>query len=215
MFSASHAPPWIFAADVESEMSYAECERLAMLARGATVLELGAYLGRSTIALASTAAVVHSVDPHKGGPGHASDSLLRLLANLEVHGVREDVVIHVGLSTEVVPRFRAGSFDVVFIDAMHQRPDVDIDLALAVRCLRPGGWIAFHDYGVKGVEVEGTWHAFGVTEAVDEFTARARVGKPDVVRTLAAVRSPESAREPDAFAAWSAAVAYQRELYLE
>ena len=197
---------WIFGDEILSAVDYAECQELAGLARGATVLELGSYFGRSTIALASTASVVHSVDPHDGGPPEAPSTLGPFLENLERHGVRSKVIVHVGLSTDVVPLFRPETFDMAFVDAMHQRPQVDIDLALAAGCLRPGGRIAFHDYAVEGVRVDDIWHPFGVTEAVQEFTARAGVNPPEVTNSLAVVRSPDLSHGPLALQRWYAAV---------
>ena len=125
---------WIFAEEVLSAVSQTECERLAQLGRGADVLEIGAYYGRSTIALGSVANIVHSIDPHQGGPAEAPDTLAPFLENLRAHSVRDRVVVHVGPSTAVVPLFKSESFDVAFVDAMHQRPDVDIDpIALGQR----------------------------------------------------------------------------------
>jgi SAM-dependent methyltransferase len=186
---------WIFAEGVLSAVSRAECERLAQLARGGDVLEIGAYYGRSTITLASVATVVHSIDPHRGGPAEAPDTLAPFLENLEAHGVRDRVVVHVAPSTAVLPLFKSESFDVVFVDAMHQRPDVDIDLALSARCLRGGGFIALHDYGRDGVQVGDEWHPFGVTEAVAEFVAGTESDEPDVVESLAVLRVPRAGHE--------------------
>lgn len=198
---------WLYADDVVSAMTYAECEELAGLSRGALILEFGSYYGRSTIALASTARQVHAVDPHEGGPeGHPS-TLPEFLDNLVKYGVRDRVVVHLGPSTLIAPILQEASFDLVFIDAMHQRPHVDVDLALSVRCLRPGGYIALHDYGVPGVSVGETWHPFGVTEAVDEFVARAGVTAPELVDSLAVVRSPKSTGGLRARRRWREAVA--------
>jgi protein-L-isoaspartate O-methyltransferase len=47
-------------------MTFKELERLADLAQEKTVLEVGAHLGLSTIALASTAEKVVSIDWHRG-----------------------------------------------------------------------------------------------------------------------------------------------------
>jgi len=192
---------WTFAEEVLSAVTEAECERLASLAHDADVLEIGAYYGRSTIALASVAKVVHSIDPHRGGPDDAPDTLPSFLENLRSHGVRNNVVVHVGLSTDVLPLVRADSFDVVFVDAMHQRPEVDVDLTLAARCVRAGGWLAMHDYGLDGVYVGDEWHPFGVTEAVDEFVSLTGARAPDVVDRLAVVRVPDGR---DELGAWQA-----------
>jgi hypothetical protein len=154
---------WTYAEPVLSAVTHAECERLAHLAVGARVLEIGSYYGRSTVAMASTAMVVHAVDPHMGGPPEAPSTLAEFVANLESFG----------------------------LDAMHQRPEVDFDLALAARSVRRGGTIAFHDYGCDGVMVGDTWHPFGVTEAVDEFVALAGLEAPTVIDTLGIVRIPD------------------------
>jgi predicted O-methyltransferase YrrM len=194
---------WIFAEEVVSAVTQAECGRLAELASGTRVLEIGAHYGRSTIALASVAEVVHSIDPHRGGPPEAPDTLMPFLENLAAHGVRDRVLVHVGPSQAIAPFFRRGSFELAFVDAVHQRPAVDIDLTLAACCVRPGGWLALHDYGRDGVAVAEQWHPFGVTEAVEDFVALTGADPPEVVDSLAVVRVPA---EEDALAAWDAGV---------
>src|SRR5487761_1123429 len=111
----------IFAADVRSAVTEAECLKLAELARGRRVLELGSYLGRSTIALASTADVVHSVDVHppEDVPNGAATTVTAFLANLDRYELRQKVVVHLGYSQLVLPEFLPASFDLVFIDAQH------------------------------------------------------------------------------------------------
>jgi SAM-dependent methyltransferase len=198
------ADDWIFADEVLSAVTEDECRRLAALARSRLVLEIGSYYGRSTIALASTAAVVHSVDPHDGGPVDSTGTLPAFLDGLERYSLREKVVVHVGRSTQILPLLRDQSFDLVFVDAMHQRPEVDVDLFLSACCLRAGGRLALHDYGRDGVQVGDVWHPFGVTEAVDEFVARTGVAPPEVVDTLAVLSAPE--RATPAWDAWSSGV---------
>ena len=199
--SAQATTEWIFAEEILSAVSRSECERLADLARAAQVLELGAYYGRSTVAMASVADVVHSVDPHEGGPPESPDTLGPFLDNLRAHGVRDRVLVHVGPSTRVVPLLKPDSFDGVFVDAMHQRPEVDVDLVLSTRVVRPGGWLALHDYGRDGVQVGDVWHPFGVTEAVDEFVALAGCTAPEVIDSLAVLRVPT---DEDGLAGWRA-----------
>lgn len=38
------------------------------------------------------------------------------------------------------------TFDVIFIDGLHEYEQVRQDAVNALSCLRPGGWIAFHDF---------------------------------------------------------------------
>jgi predicted O-methyltransferase YrrM len=164
-----------FAEDVRSAVTPGECVELARQASGRRVLELGSYLGRSTIALASTAEVVHSVDPHTDVSAGVESTLPGFLENLERYGVRDRVVVHVGTSTEIVPLFRAASFDFAFVDAVHHRPHVDRDIVLCAACLAPAGVLALHDYATDGAWADGVWHPFSVREAVDEFADRAGI----------------------------------------
>jgi SAM-dependent methyltransferase len=198
---------WTYAESILSAVTHAECEQLAHLAVGARVLEIGSYYGRSTVAMASTAIIVHSVDPHMGGPPEAPSTLAEFLANLESFDLRERVVVHVATTNELADILQSEVFDLVFVDAMHQRPEVDFDLALAARSVCRGGTIAFHDYGRDGVMVGDTWHPFGVTEAVDEFVALAGLGAPIVIESLGVVRVPDwdSSSEHEDF--WRVALA--------
>lgn len=138
-------------------MTDAEVARLTELAAGRTVLEVGSYLGHSTVAMARTASVVHAVDWFRGDP-HAGDeeTVHPFLDNLVAHGVRDTVVTHVGRSEDVLPLFREGAFDFGFHDAYHTTEAVERDAVAMLRVLAPGSLLAFHDYGL-----------FGVKEAVD------------------------------------------------
>jgi len=177
--------------DIRTAMTPAELGRLAELARHRTVLEIGSYMGASTVALASIARKVHAIDPHGPEPKEpgCETTLVPMMENLLRYGVRDRVVIHVGYSTEIVPLFPPGSFDLVFIDGLHDRRSVETDLGVCRRVARSGGRIAFHDYGRDGVKTRGAWVAFGVTEVVDAFAAELGSGV-ETTDTLAVVRIP-------------------------
>jgi predicted O-methyltransferase YrrM len=168
-----------------------ECVRLAELATDKAVVEIGSHYGRSTIALASTAAVVHTIDWHRGDPHGRVDlqpDLAALVQNLERYGVRERVVIHVARAEQVLPALGRKSFDLAFIDGSHDEPDVIRDALLTERVLRRGSLLAFHDYGRPGVVLGGVWLPFGVTAAVMRL-----YGDPDAVTdTVATVRRPRT-----------------------
>lgn len=151
----------IYAADILSAVTQAECGRLAELAAGGIVLEMGAHLGRSTVALASTALRVHSIDWHRGD-GHAgyNNTLQEFIRNLDRYGLRDKVVAHVGRFEDVIPVFRARQFDLIFLDGFHEEAQVLVDFDQAKGALRAGGAFAFHDYGSP---------TFGVTAAVDRL----------------------------------------------
>jgi predicted O-methyltransferase YrrM len=181
-------PSFVFAADIPSAVTEAECRRLAELAEGRRVLEIGSYLGRSTIALASTAEVVHTIDFHP--PDHAvrdvESTLPLFLDNLDRYELRQKVVVHFGFTQETLPALRDQWFDFAFLDAQHQREPVREDLELTLPHLTVDAILAFHDYGLAGVEHEGRWDDFHVTEVVDEF-AQSRGAEVQVLDTLGVV----------------------------
>ena len=108
----------IFAWEVGSSVTYWECVRLAELATDRKVLEIGSWLGRSTIALASTAEMVVSVDWHQGDfYAGTIETLPSFRENLERHGAGNVEVI-VARIEDVWQNF-SPDFDMTFIDADH------------------------------------------------------------------------------------------------
>ena len=150
----------IFAADVPSAVTEAECRALAGLAEGRRALEAGSHFGRSTIALASVAELVHAVDWHRGDPWAGEGySLPAFVENLRRYGVAEKVVVHVGRFEHVAPALRDHWFALVFLDGAHGYEDVKRDLGLFATKAPAGGHVAVHDYG----------RFEGVTMAVEEW----------------------------------------------
>jgi hypothetical protein len=76
------------------------------------------------------------------------------------------VIIHHGLSTDVLPQLPAAYFDWVYLDTGHELELTNRELELCRRIVKPDGWIAGHDY-VTGSWVE--WYRYGVIEAVNAF----------------------------------------------
>lgn len=169
--------------DVATSLTEREGRALAELADGKVVLELGAWQGASTIWMAQTAEVVHSVDHHNGdaqaGEGWTLPPYLR---NLTRYGVRNKVVIHIGTFAQVLPYLAPFSFDLVFVDGFHTYEQVAADILLCSDTLDPDGTIAFHDYTRDGMQSGGV--EFGVKRAVDEWLD----GEPDrIIDSLAIV----------------------------
>lgn len=178
---------WKFPANVPGWLSEAEGRRLSEVARGKRVLEIGAFMGRSTISMAQTARVVEVIDPLDGratpSPGDTSEGLL---ANLDSYGVRERVRIHAGTTEEVAPALR-GPYDLIFIDGDHSRAALEVDITAALRLLAPGGLLAFHDYS-SPVDPQ-------VTIAVNELVnSGARV--ESITDTLAVIRPAKTRKAP-------------------
>ena len=163
-------------ASIPSAVTVNESVALADLAQGKVVLEMGAWLGYSTILLASVAERVTSVDWHKGDD-HAGnmDTYAQFLENLAWYGVSDRVEVVRGRFEDALPRMAAEGrlFDGCFLDAHHAEESVTRDIGLALPVLKQGAFFAFHDYGRN--EATG-YPGFGVTEAADRFGITGRTG---------------------------------------
>jgi len=95
----------------------------------------------------------------------AAEKVSRKFVEFQERGV---VKIIRGYSWECLKELPHYSLDWVYIDASHEYEDVVRDLEAARGAIKPGGYIAGHDYVV--------WSSptlrFGVVEAVNEFCVR-------------------------------------------
>lgn len=150
--------PWATGPTIATSLTEPETAELRRLATGAKVLEIGTAYGYAAVAMAlAGAALVVTVDPHQ-----ALGSLPVARANLDGWGLDDGrVQLLVGPAGEVLPRFRLGTFDLAFVDGDHQAPSVRLDATLARWLVRPGGWLAFHDYGEDDCP--------GVAQVLDEL----------------------------------------------
>jgi predicted O-methyltransferase YrrM len=158
----------IYAWDVPSSVTYTECAALAAVAEGSEhVLEVGSWFGRSTILLSSVCGHVTAVDWHHGD-FHAGelDTEEGFRANLARYGV-ENVTVVVAKVEDVADEL-GGPFDGVFVDAAHDAEAVGRHWFIASRVVKPGGWVAFHDYGRFGVTevLDGLERGWDVTESL-------------------------------------------------
>lgn len=170
-----------FPFEIDGWLSPNEGAKLAELAKGKRVLEIGSYCGLSTVCLARTASQVVAVDPHDGrATPRPKDTRAEFLSNLVRYGVNERVAVHPSLDDVT------GPFDLAFIDGDHSIDAVRSDYRRIVPMLAPDGLIAFHDYRDYPGQYDGRWDE-GVRKAVDEFLA---CGAEIVTRadTLAVVR---------------------------
>jgi predicted O-methyltransferase YrrM len=103
-----------------------EADELRRLGAGRTVLELGAWKGRSTVVLAGVARYVVSIDRHQGISGHDNDSLPDYLLNVRS---LPNVAMVVADFEAVVPLL--GHFDLVYVDGDHDANSVERDVRLA------------------------------------------------------------------------------------
>lgn len=105
-----------------------EARELRRLAEGRTVLELGAWKGRSTVVLAEVAHYVVSVDRHEGIPEVGSeDSLPDYLSAVRQLG---NVAIVVADFEDIICLL--GDFDVVYVDGNHDEEAAFRDATMAL-----------------------------------------------------------------------------------
>jgi hypothetical protein len=153
-------------------LSQREAEALHDLAEGRSVLEMGAFKGRSTVAMALKAKSVTSVDWHQGDihtvgsrHPHIGSTLAEYRKNIAPYPNVEPIV---GRFEDVLPAMAGREFDMVLVDGQHDLESVIRDMNYAIS-FKPAV-IAVHDYGL-----------FEVTEGLETFG----VSPEKVVDTLA------------------------------
>lgn len=146
--------------DIEGWLFEEEGSKLQQLALDKTVLEIGSYLGRSTIAMAATAKKVVAVDSHQNLPSNLSLKPVPILPNgcqdtLDVflENVKEfdNIVPMIGRSEDIIPML-SRDYDMVFIDGSHDKESVITDTMNSINVLKQGGILAWHDVHQSGVQ---------------------------------------------------------------
>lgn len=134
---------------------------------GGTIVELGAWLGKSSSYLVDNATNrnVIIIDSWKGSPNELGTTH-KLATQVDIYdvfksnmGERSYQSIR-GLSKDVVDSFQDESLDVVFIDLTHTYEEVKQDIILWLPKVKKGGILSGHDYEIG-------WA--GVMKAVDEM----------------------------------------------
>lgn len=155
---------WKFPDEVDGWLTEREGRYLAEGACGKSVLEIGAYCGRSTICMAQTAKVVYTVDPFDGrDTPDKRDTLDEFTQNLDRYGLTGRVMFAQGTSSDIIPPM-SETFDMAFIDGAHDFDSVMRDASLVAPRLTSNGLVYFHDYQKYGNEQ--------VTQAVDYLRTR-------------------------------------------
>lgn len=194
----SLAEAWRAARGISGWLTHREAaflyEAARAVPRGGKIVEIGSFLGRSTVCLAhgsraGNSAQIVAVDPHIGSPKHAhllqcTDTWPHFLANLAQAGVADLVHAVHATSRDAAPGV-PGPVDFLFVDGSHDLDDVRTDIECWLPKLRPGGVIAFHD----------SWHMGGVRGATSELLRRRPgLASPRLVDTISAfTRIPEAA----------------------
>ena len=164
------------ATNVNGWMLPEELTYLAQAANKSTcIAEIGAWKGRSTVAMAAnTGGVIHTVDTWKGSnepehinelKSHGEDWLIeQFKKNVEGY----NVIPHQMTSLQAARMFaeQGLTFDMIFIDASHDYENVKNDILAWAPLLTEGGIFCGHDYNPG-------WP--GVRQAVDENISNFRV----------------------------------------
>jgi hypothetical protein len=155
------------------------------------VVEIGSYLGRSTVVLARAcadtgAAPVVAVDPHTAALGIEGrpprDTKGDFLANVQRAGVAEHVQLEHATSVEAAGRWGGEPVKMQFVDGWHTREAVLEDVGSWAPFFTPEACVVFDDFMVCD----------GVREAVRELQAAGTLGRRGViVGKMAAYGPPE------------------------
>jgi predicted O-methyltransferase YrrM len=111
---------------------------MQILLRGSgarNVIEVGTLAGYSAIQMARALPPGGRVDTIELSAKHAAFARDWIACS----DVRDRVIVHEGKGAEVLPKFRADSFDAAFLDA--DKTSYPIYLEQALRIVRRGGWI--------------------------------------------------------------------------
>ena len=131
----------------------AECLHLQEFARGRICLEIGCFLGKSTVAMAEVAKKVYSIDTFKENPDHLGiqknefTTLESFQKNIKGY---DNIKYFIGESGDILPGLDI-VVDCVFIDGDHSYSGNKKDILFSWPKLRAGGMFVLHDYYIEGV----------------------------------------------------------------
>lgn len=176
--------------EIEAKLLWATVARaLEALPGQGAVVEIGSYLGRSTVVLASAVhdlrpgGQVVAIDPHQGLVGAAGNldqlggpTYEQFWANMVAAGVQDVVRAVCQRSTEVSWDQPVG---LLLIDGLHDYSSVCADFGHFDPWVQPGGFVAFHDYSC---------HWPGVVQFVDELHHSQRYVWADQAESLVVLR---------------------------
>jgi hypothetical protein len=125
-------------------------------------LEIGAYLGANVCSLMKTYAKnkdteIHVIDPwinydyyieYRNEQTTNYSLFIQNISKLSP-GDLQKIHIHRGFSQHIVPTFKDGEFDMIYIDGNHATEYVLEDGIHAIRKLKSGGWLIFDDFHLE------------------------------------------------------------------
>jgi len=143
-------------------------QKVKSLSNDATIVEIGSYKGRSTVAMAyaciGTNRKIYCIDTWDGNDVDFPDRNFFDIwqQNLERNRLYEYIYPLRGYSQEILRRWdeltNTQGIDFIFIDGSHQYLDVLKDFELSFPLVQAEGWIAFHDVVATWPGSEQVWH---------------------------------------------------------
>ena len=118
-------------------------------------VEIGAWSGESAEVAAQCLRLLYCIDPWIGQEGNEClfDARMQIYPNVRKLKMASYLASQ---------RFHNQSLDIVYIDGMHDAGNVKLDISAWLPKIKPGGWLAGHDYD------DHEKHA-GVVQAVHEL----------------------------------------------
>lgn len=123
---------------------------------GARFLEVGSWLGHSTLLLARAlepaGGTLVALDTWEGTPGtrlaaiaRAHDVFARFRARIDAAKLSDVVIPCLARAEDVLPTLERDSFDFVFLDGDHRYASIRRDIEHCLPLVRPGGILCGHD----------------------------------------------------------------------
>ena len=120
----------------------------------ANFLEIGCYLGKSTIFLAeyikesNKKITLHVIDTFngEGNSDRLTDFYNRFVDNINACNVSDVIKVYSGTSDSFVTEFKNDFFDFVYIDGLHTYDQVSSDIKNYLPKVKSGCTLAGHDY---------------------------------------------------------------------
>ena len=153
--------------------SFADSYSLALMSQKfakKTIIEVGTSYGESALTLALNSPVdctVHTLDIQKDNP--------TIGIKWRNHELSDKIRQHWKGLAEIEHLFAPRSVDMIFIDGDHSYRGVVTDTTVALRLIRPGGLICWHDYSFRFRD--------SVVKAIDEVRAKTDIEIRKIVHT--------------------------------
>lgn len=117
-----------------------------------TVLEIGTWQGGSALLFSERASTVITIDVFNidrvCDKSYDSDEMLDYSIQETHENIKNtnNIILMVGLSSQIVPLFQDSLFDFIFIDGDHTYEGIKTDTEICLPKLKNDGMIMYHDY---------------------------------------------------------------------